>query len=218
MQRRSFLKGAGALTILAGTIRLSAQASSGMADELKRIVVWKNLLLNGTDYCSLRHTVDGWQLKGTVIGVLKDKRPLLAQYDIHCDQMWHTRRVQVERKIGNDLKTLSLNVESGGVWRGSGKELGQVHGCDDVDLSVTPATNTLAIRRLNLQVGSSQSVIAAWIKFPELTLEPLSQRYTRVAQDTYRYSSNTGFSADIVVDDLGLVVSYPNAWQRIASL
>jgi hypothetical protein len=45
-------------------------------------------------------------------------------------------------------------------------------------IAVTPATNTLAIRRLSLEVGSSESIIAAWVKFPDLTVQPLSQRYT----------------------------------------
>ena len=83
---------------------------------------------------------------------------------------------------------------------------------------MTPATNTLPIRRLNLQIGSSESVIAAWIKFPDLTVEPVSQRYTRLSKNTYRYESNTGFSAEIVVDDLGLVTTYPNGWERIGTL
>jgi hypothetical protein len=42
-----------------------------------------------------------------------------------------------------------------------GHVLRDVRGCDDIDLAVTPATNTLPIRRLNLQVGGSESVIAA---------------------------------------------------------
>jgi len=46
-----------------------------MADDLKRAVVWKNLLIDGTDYCGLWHTAEGWLLKGTVVGVLKDRRP-----------------------------------------------------------------------------------------------------------------------------------------------
>lgn len=189
-----------------------------MADELKRVVVWKNLLLSGTDYCALWHTAEGWLLKGTVVGVLKDQRPMLANYEIHCDENWLTHRVQVERTIGSDVKTLGLTVESRGVWHSSGQELPGVRGCDDVDLAVTPATNTLPIRRLNLQVGSSESVIPAWVKFPDLTVEPLSQRYTRLAKDTYRYESNTGFSAEIVIDDLGLVTSYSGGWERIGSL
>jgi uncharacterized protein len=189
-----------------------------VADELKSVVVWKNLLTSGTDYCGLSHTAEGWLLKGTVVGVLKDPRPMLANYEIHCDENWLTHRVQVERTIGNDVKNLSLTVESRGVSRSSGRELREIQGCDDIDLAVTPATNTLAVRRLNLQVGSSESIIAAWVKFPDLTVQPLSQRYTRLDQNTYRYASNTGFSAEIVVDALGLVTDYPGGWERIGSL
>ena len=189
-----------------------------MADDLKRAVAWKSLLINGTDYCALWRTAEGWLLKGTAVGVLKDQRPMLANYEVHCDDNWLTHRVQMERIIGSDVKTLSLSVEKRGVWRSSGQELREIQGCDDVDLAVTPATNTLAIRRLNLQVGSSESIIAAWVKFPELTVQPLSQRYTRLGKNTYRYASNTGFSAEIAVDDLGLVTAYPGGWERIAAL
>jgi uncharacterized protein len=145
-----------------------------MTGDLKHVVVWKNLLLNGVDYCALLHTTEGWLLKGTVVGVLKDQQPLLASYEIQCDENWLTHRVQVDRTLGNDVKTLSLSVESRSVWRSSGQELPGVRGCDDVDLALTPATNTLPIRRLNLQLGCSESVIAAWVKFPELTVQPLS--------------------------------------------
>lgn len=189
-----------------------------LAADLKRVVVWKNLLLDGRDYCALWHTVEGWLLKGTVAGVLKDRRPILANYEIYCDENWLTHRVQVERRIGSDVKDLSLSVESRGVWRSSGEELRVVRACDDVDLALTPATNTLPIRRLNLKVGSSQSVIAAWVKFPDLTVQPLSQKYTRLSKDTYRYESDTGFSAQIGVDDFGLVTTYPGGWERIGSL
>ena len=55
-----------------------------MADDLKRVVVWRNLLLNGTDYCALWHNAEGWLLKGTVVGVFEDHRPVLASYEVHC--------------------------------------------------------------------------------------------------------------------------------------
>jgi len=56
-----------------------------------------NLRLNGTEYCALWHTAEGWLLNGTVVGVLKDQRPMLASYEIHRDHNWLARRVQVER-------------------------------------------------------------------------------------------------------------------------
>ena len=82
----------------------------------------------------------------------------------------------------------------------------------DVDLAVTPATNTLLIRRLDLSIGRVSRSLPAWVKFPELTGEPLSQRYTRLAKNTYRHESDTGFSAEMGVDDLGLVTTYPGGW------
>jgi hypothetical protein len=87
-----------------------------------------------------------------------------------------------------------------------------------VDLAITPATNTLPIRRLQLQVGHSESVTAAWVKVPELTVQPLPQRYTRLTKNSYRYESSNGFSAEIFVDDLGLVITYSGGWEQIAAL
>src|SRR5580692_863277 len=101
---------------------ISQQGNREMADDLKRVVVWNNLLIDGRDYCGLWHTAEGWLLKGTVVGVLKDQRPLLASYEIQCDENWLTHRVQVDRTLGNDAKTLSLSVEKR-VWRSSAQEL-----------------------------------------------------------------------------------------------
>ena len=34
---------------------------------------------------------------------------------------------------------------------------------------------------------------------------------------TYRYESDPGFVSEIVVDELGRVISYKNAWERVSS-
>jgi hypothetical protein len=95
--------------------------------------------------------------------------------------------------------------------------LPDLKGCIDVDFSLTPSTNTLPIRRLHLAVGESRELTAAWVRFPELTVEPLAQRYTRLAERRYRYESIvSGFTAELEVDDLGLVVTYEGIWQRVA--
>jgi uncharacterized protein len=98
-----------------------------MAEDLMRAVVWKNYVINGTDHCALRQRAEGWLLKGTVVGVLEDLRPMLANYEVHCDENWLTQRVQVERTVGKDTKTLSLSVETGSLWRDSSRELPEVY-------------------------------------------------------------------------------------------
>jgi hypothetical protein len=96
-------------------------------------------------------------------------------------------------------------------------EIHAVAGCLDVDLAFTPATNILPLRRLGLAVGESREVTAAWIRFPDLSVEPLPQRYTRLDERRVRYESRGGaFTAELEVDELGLVVRYPPLWERVA--
>ena len=97
-------------------------------------------------------------------------------------------------------------------------EIPAVAGCLDVDLAFTPATNILPLRRLGLAVGESREMTAAWVRFPDLSVEPLAQRYTRLDERRVRYESRGGsFTADLEVDELGLVVRYPPLWERVAA-
>ena len=108
---------------------------------------------------------------------------MLASCEIHWDQNWLTHRVQVERTIGSDVKTLSLSVENRGVWRSAGQESPALADCSDVDLAVTPATNTVAIRRLSLQIGSSE--------FNHRRLGQIPRPYCPTAVSTLRRSLRT---------------------------
>jgi hypothetical protein len=117
-----------------------------MANGLERAVVWKSLLINGTEHCALWRTANGWKMKGTVVGVLKYQRPMLAHCEVYCNTDWLTRRVQVYGTIGKEPIALALTVENRGAWLRSGQELIDLRWSDDVDLAVTPATNTLPIR------------------------------------------------------------------------
>ncbi|PSR22196.1 MAG: hypothetical protein C7B45_07425 [Sulfobacillus acidophilus] len=85
--------------------------------------------------------------------------------------------------------------------------------CLDVGIGVTPSTNTLPIRRLDLDVGESQDCWATWVRFPDLTLHALAQRYTRLSSDVYRYESlQSGFQATLRVDDHGIIQQYTGLW------
>jgi len=85
-----------------------------------------------------------------------------------------------------------------------------------IDLSASPFTNTLPVRRCNLAIGESIDIIAAYVAFPELTLTPDPQRYTRLDALIYRYESlDSDFTRDIEVDGNGLVVNYPGLFRRL---
>ena len=183
-----------------------------------RAVVWRWLDEPGTDHCTLTSDGAGWRLEGTAIGALAG-RPVRVVYAVGCDAAWRTRRVMVRVADGGPERALALEVDAEGRWRRDGVDQPAIAGLRDVDVSITPATNTLPIRRLALAPGAGHDVIAAWVRVPELTIEPLPQRYTRLDAHRYRYESDEGrFVAELEVDDLGLVVRYENGWERVASI
>ncbi len=177
---------------------------------LVRTVLWQRLFEPSLENFALYQHQAGFEFRGTVVLELEGQ-PSSVSYRILTTRDWRTRRATVELRCGGEEKDLELRVDDEQRWWQGGRELIQLRGFYDVDLSVTPATNTLPLRRLELSVGEDREVTAAWVKFPELELEPLRQRYTRVAERHYRYESGTGlvsFSADLQVDDLDLVTAY----------
>ena len=97
----------------------------------------------------------------------------------------------------------------------NGTPMPQLDGFADVDLSVTPSTNTAPVRRLNLEVGEDAEVIAAWIKFPTLEIVPLRQSYCRVGVDSYEYKApDLDYAAPLKCDDQGIVQTYGDLWYR----
>lgn len=178
-------------------------------------VLWQNLNHPGTDYCRLSSHYDGWQLAGTAL-LLLDDRPSQVCYQITCDKLWQTRKVEVTVEMESTEQSLRLTVDQAQRWWLAGQELETLRGCRDIDLGSTPATNTLPIRRLKLGVGRRAKVTAAWVQFPTLEIKPLPQRYTRLTELRYRYESGGGtFVTEIEVDEMGLVTHYFDGWKRI---
>jgi hypothetical protein len=59
-------------------------------------------------------------------------------------------------------------------------------------------------------------VDAAWVRFPSLEVQRLEQRYECLAERRYRYRS-ARFTADLAVDDDGMVLQYGVNWKAVAT-
>ncbi|RKG89879.1 hypothetical protein D7V97_42355 [Corallococcus sp. CA053C] len=180
-------------------------------------VTWRRLESPGTEHCELWESTTGPLLIGTTV-LVSEGLPLLVRYTVACDPDWHTREARLVLHQGGTRRTLVLQVDDHQRWWRDGRELPELRGCVDVDLSVTPSTNTLPIRRLGLEVGQARDVTAAWVRLPDLSLERLEQRYTRLSSSLFRYESAGGsFVAEVDTDAHGLVTHYPSGWERVAS-
>jgi hypothetical protein len=175
-------------------------------------IAWRRLDCPGHDAATLSASGGGWLLEG-VAAFLEAGLPCHLQYRVELDDIWQTRSAAVQGWFGATRVNVQAHVAGPHHWLVNGRQVPAVADCIDIDLAFTPATNLLPIRRLNLPVGASASVVAAWLPFPDLELRPLDQVYRRSSPNTYDYSSSGGtFEATLSVSPNGFVINYPGLW------
>ena len=180
-------------------------------------ILWRGLYFEGHESCRLFSSDGKWQLEGTAV-FSHEQQPCQLAYQITCDKTWHTLYAYVKGWLGPTTIAIQIKTDTDKRWWLNDTEQPQVEGCTDIDLNFSPSTNLLPIRRLGLGIGEAADVKAAWLRFPSFQLEPLSQEYRRLGEDTYRYeSAGVQFVAELKVHPSGFVMDYPNLWQAEAS-
>ncbi|RBO96918.1 putative glycolipid-binding domain-containing protein [Nocardia puris] len=132
-------------------------------------------------------------------------------YAVELDSEWVFRALTIRTRDGRGLL---LRRDTDGAWFADDEPRPDLAGAVDIDLSFSPFTNTLPIRRLNLPPRSSAEIVTAYVESPSLRVLPDPQRYTRLAPDTYLYESlDSDFTRRITVDPNGFVVDYPGLFR-----
>ena len=176
--------------------------------------LWRRLDLPGHEACRVIALESGWRIVGTAV-FLYERQACRLDYTISCDAIWRTLTAKVSGWVGEGVIEVEVLREPSGDWRLNGRDCPEVAGCIDIDLNFSPFTNTLPIHRLDLKIGETAPVRAAWLRFPSFALEPLEQSYERLDNNMYRYESGGGrFVARVGVDDHGIVTDYGDIWVR----
>jgi hypothetical protein len=167
------------------------------------------------EYSRLHEFAGGYLFDGRVLTVLNGQ-PAEVHYSVMCDRAWQTQHAHAAINQGASTRQIVLRRDEQSQWWRGEDRIPDFDGVIDIDLSLTPSTNTLPIRRLNLAIGESKSIDAAWVRFPELTLERQPQRYTHSAARCYRFENDGGaFTAELEVDEVGMVIRYGDLWERV---
>jgi uncharacterized protein len=187
---------------------------------VKTEVIWNQLADGGTEHLILRQDAQ-IEAEGLVVGMLNDSAYRI-QYQIVCDANWNVKKVNASNLLTH--KGFAL-IKNGDDWLDEqNRPIESLSGCTDVDIMVTPFTNTLPIKRLNLAKGESKEIAVVYVSAPELNLSKLKQRYTYLSRNTdsekYRYENiDSGFTSDLKIDVNGLVLDYPGIfklmWKKI---
>ena len=176
---------------------------------------WQDWAGAGLQHLVLREGADEIVAEAVVVGDEEGAR-FGARFRIVCDGAWRVRRAEVDTIGGGP--SIVLTSDGAGHWRdGAGAPRPDLDGAIDVDLPMTPFTNTLPIRRLNLHAGESADLRVVYIVIPQgsVTVDP--QRYVCLEpRRRYRYESlDSDFMREIEVDAAGLVTTYPDLFRRV---
>ncbi|WP_266079363.1 putative glycolipid-binding domain-containing protein [Haladaptatus caseinilyticus] len=187
---------------------------------MKRHIVWE--LVDGISTEHLIVEFDPVHADGVVVRVAESeeaKAPFRVRYRVDCDDSETVREVEIGSP-GTD-SGIELKHDGEGNWTKDGESAPRLAGCFDVDIAVTPFTNTIPIRRLDWESGKSATISVVYLDVPVMTATAVKQRYTCLESldsegGLFRYESlESGFTAELPVDSDGVVEDYPDVFRRV---
>jgi len=175
-------------------------------------MLWRRLDSPGHDTCSLERDDAGWSVRGAA-SYRHEDGPAWLSYVVQCDDQWRSRCGHVRGAIGN--RSIDFVVaRRGRSWTLNGSPRPDIDHLLDLDLSFTPATNLLQLRRVTIEPGQSVRLPVAWLDLDAGTLTELPQTYERRGDRTLWYEApSVGYEGLLELDPNGFIRRYPNLWE-----
>jgi hypothetical protein len=175
-------------------------------------VRWASWNQDVTETLVLTEKPEGIFAKSTINN--HSEKHFTLKYSLTCEPSWKVRNLNLE--LVETKEKLKIESDGYGNWSTDLGIIPKLHGAVDIDISATPFTNTLPIRRLKLGKKQHAEILVVYITIPELAVDIDRQRYTCLSKYVYRFEQiNSDFSQKMEVDKDGLVVTYPGLFKRI---
>jgi hypothetical protein len=171
----------------------------------------------------------GMSAAGTQLGA--EPLPFRVDYRLQAPE-FVTRELELTATAEGWSRHLLLRHDGAGDWSADVEDRGDVIGgpwdgglpdlseARDIDIQNSPLTNTMPILRHGFREGGSGDFTMAFVTLPSLRVEASPQRYEhiRVTDEgsVVRYLSRGGdFTADLELDEGGLLLFYPRLARRV---
>jgi hypothetical protein len=176
-------------------------------------IMWRRMDGTGLERSQITEAADSVRLSGTSL-LSTEGGPVEIRYSIALDHLWKTSIVGVTVQGPDDERSVALRADGHGDWAVGDEIVAELHGAIDVDFAWTPATNTIPIRRLVLDVGATGEVHVIHVPYPARDVAIRTQTYERLGPRRYRFTSGD-YQTDLTVDDRGVVEIYPGQWTAV---
>lgn len=183
---------------------------------MQQEILWRGLEDHSLEHCTVKISATGIAVSSVIAG-RSEGHLYHAFYTIELSPDWHVRSFDITSQVDGKRWMQDFKKEENGMWTSSGKEQKSLRHCIDIDISLTPFTNSLPINRLNLKENEEQVIDVVYINVVEQEIQPMKQSYKRLSVAEYLYGSMpSGFQAAIETDTSGLVTRYPGLFERVA--
>jgi hypothetical protein len=182
---------------------------------METIALWKGIEYDSLEHCMVQEIATGAEINAVIVG-RSSNIIYRVEYRFRTNHDWQVLHAEIKTHLNDAEQHIVLSTDGVGDWMMNGGMAPEFAGCTDIDIALTPFTNTLPIKRLKLAVAKEAEVQVVYFDMLEGIVKPVQQRYTRVTEHSYHYENiPNDFEADIRIDDHGLVVDYPGLFQRI---
>jgi hypothetical protein len=149
------------------------------------------------------------------MALVSSPQAVAVRFHLTAGADWIVRTLTLER-LGFEAM-IRLAHDGAGHWTLDGQPAPDLDGALEPDISISPLTNTLPVRRLGLAEGESRDIRTAYVDVDTMRVRADGQRYTCLVPDRYyRYESLDGdFVRDIEFGPDGFVETYPGLFRRV---
>lgn len=170
--------------------------------------IWHGLAWQSEERFDLSETDDGYVAAGDIAGETEAGQLFVINYTVTLSPDWDIENVVVQDARAG--RSLELVHKLGRWYDGRGILLPEFDGIEYVDISLTPFTNSLPIKTLELASPEPEEIEVIYIDAAMLAMSRATQFYAKTGDNSYLFETrdDAPFTAKIDVDESGLVTQY----------
>ncbi|MBM7837332.1 hypothetical protein JOC54_000563 [Alkalihalobacillus xiaoxiensis] len=184
---------------------------------MQSTLVWKSLEFFGIEYVGLTQTESEIRVISTIIKS-ETAKPEKIEYSLTLTLDWQVKQLYVKNSRYQHVIQLFQNEM--GCWVNQfGEEIPQLRGAVDVDLSCTPFTNSLPIKRLPWELNQPINLEMVYVDASSGAYRKVTQSYelldAKEEFQLFHYKSGA-FQSKILANRDGIVSEYPNLFALVS--
>ena len=181
---------------------------------METTLLWTGIAYHSLENCVLTYKDESIEVNSVIVGAHESKIYRI-DYSIKTNRNWESIFFEVKTQLSDKKAAFNYHSDGRGNWTKNGVPVNEFKGCIDIDISLTPFTNSLPINRIQWELNKPQQIKVLFLDILSQEIIPVQQRYTKLSNTEYKFENvPNDFEAIITVDESGIVVNYPELFVR----